>query len=205
MTVAQLKDEADLIGGITYTSKTRKADLITLIEAECARVTKAAGFTSVEERTAEVADPKEGMSAQTRVSESTPVVKPAGESNVMGLHYRGRALGAKHFQAMGLAIGRNWSESPEYAALHYNAHKPNSERVQDYARYNCQQIDRVVGYPKLTPKQMRRVRKNANKHGEHFMYEDTHRAVILSPYAGYSLLARTPEGMGIFHRFSERV
>lgn len=50
--------------------------------------------------------------------------------------------------------------------------------------------------PKLTPRQMRRVRKNANKHGEGFL-------VTRGPERQdvYSLLARTPEGLGIYHNF----
>jgi hypothetical protein len=78
----------------------------------------------------------------------------------------------------------------------------NIERVQKYAKSNRGLWRLFSGdKPKLTPKQMRRVRKNANK----FPNSESFKILTLDrPHAftdGYSLIARTPEGMGIFYRF----
>lgn len=180
-TVAQLKEHADLIG-VTYTSKIRKADLIALIDAREQEIVDAGkdaepaqdgiGFTSE--------DPRDTIDGGPETNQYHPKPK------LMGLHYRGRALGLKHYQAMGLAIGRTTPPVHKPAS-----HMPNSERVQKYAKAN--------GGGNLTRKQMRRVRKAANKHGEGFMYGN---AETWARANGYSVLARTPEGLGIFHQFS---
>jgi hypothetical protein len=86
-----------------------------------------------------------------------------------------------------------------YGGSVITSHLPNSERVQKYARSNGTRmvVTDKSSVAKLTSKQMRRVRKNANKHAEDFKYTDT-----MSLLRGHSLLARTPEGMGIFYQFS---
>lgn len=84
---------------------------------------------------------------------------------------------------------------------------PNSERVQKYARAKLLSgfATGVGAHPaKLTHRQMRRVRKNANKHGEVFKYGSAHHMpASLRADRGLSLLARTPEGLGIFYQFSK--
>lgn len=86
-----------------------------------------------------------------------------------------------------------------------STHLPNSERVQKYTRARLLNgFANEVGQHalKLTPKQMRRVRKNANKHGEGFTYSSKN--IVVGTHTGvYSLLARTPDGLGIFYQFSK--
>ena len=83
-------------------------------------------------------------------------------------------------------------------------HLPNSERVQAYTRQlsNVSLTENGI-VPCLSHCQMRRVRKNANKHGEGFTYAGAFGRVTGAVMGnGYSFLARTPEGLGIFHHFS---
>lgn len=103
-----------------------------------------------------------------------------------------------------------WADKDEIELLPMRGtvvtHLPNSERVQKYAHANRvsrdgQQYNTIEQMVKLTPRQIRRVRKNANKHGEDLMYGPI--ADVGYQEIGASLLARTPEGMGIFHRFSD--
>ena len=178
-TVAQLKEHADLIG-VTYNSKIKKADLIDLIDQREKEIV-AAGQVEIDNARTERETAKQAT------------------SKLMYVHYRGRAMGAKHY---GFGVGSN-----NYHGMRkvYNesTHMPNSERVRKYARTNSPWVG--IGahrnhVPKLTPRQMRRVLKHAGKHGENFVIGpvvpgDQH------PYnREYSLLALTPEGLGIFHK-----
>lgn len=92
----------------------------------------------------------------------------------------------------------------EQRAQATTTHMPNSERVQKYARQNSKHVGIWDGRgTKLTPRQMRRVRKNANKHGEGFEYAGyNYQSEERRAEMGVSLLARTPDGRGIFYRFS---
>ncbi len=93
-TIAQLKEHADLIG-VTYTSKIKKADLIALIEQREQEITS-------ESLARGIADVQAG-----RVSPLTLPILPSKKGlkglvngKVMGTHYRGRAMGAKHYALM---------------------------------------------------------------------------------------------------------
>jgi hypothetical protein len=69
---------------------------------------------------------------------------------------------------------------------------PNSERVQKYVRVN--------GTKKLTVAQWRKVRRSMRKPGDDGSLVVTDRMSLLR---GHSLLALTPNGQGIFHKFAE--
>lgn len=186
MTIPQLKVALTNLG-VSFKSKNKKAELQeALINA--------------------AVKPQSESTMETWETEQKPVMITHDEAHdgftgVMGLHYRGKALGLKHYQAMGLA---NRPSTLELSREHTHAHLPNSERVQKYEMFNTLKRDGLNRTnfnkrAKLTPKQMRRVRKNANKHGEGFMYGN---AVDWARTNGYSVLARTPEGLGIFYKFS---
>ncbi len=124
--------------------------------------------------------------------------------DVMPTHHNGRAVGAKHWQQVKrieLVPLADWE-----CGLIRTRRLPNSERVQKYARQNVAQLGMDVEWrkrgattrPKLPQGQMRRVRKAAHKHGESFCIG----APKYATKVGMSLLARTPEGLGIFYRFA---
>lgn len=122
--------------------------------------------------------------------------------DVMPTHHNGRAVGAKHWQQVKrieLVPLADWERDLIHLG-HQTRRLPNSERVQKYARNNCPHGCGASCMPKLTHRQMRRVRKNANRHGEGFKYRALGRQRVWTQ--GMSLLARTPEGLGIFYRFA---
>lgn len=140
--------------------------------------------------------------AQERI-ESHPMVS-VDPGKVMGLHYRGRAMGAKHHALIRAAVLRDsidLAEVDPFMSRNDFRHTPNSERVQKYARQNSLTLGEYGiapdsgNMPKLTHRQMRRVRKNMVKHGEGFLFARRESS------RDYSLLARTPEGLGIYYRF----
>lgn len=78
-------------------------------------------------------------------------------------------------------------------------HLTTPERIGRYETFNYVARDgnrsHQYGYrAKLTPKQMRRVKHKANRHGEDFRTIDS----LPEDDKGYALLARTPKGHGIF-------
>lgn len=223
-TVAELKTIADQ-WGVKYNTKTRKADLIAAIDSAIDETEGNSDSPSPDLHWQEVGHTSSGETVYTapmgtRPDEGTPWMshsavapKRTGErgkvkGKVMGLHYRGRALGLKHYQAMGLVIGRT-APKRGHSPILSGFIMPNSERVQNYARQRGTHgvvTDRSP-VAKLTHRQMRRVMKAADKHGDGFMYRTVWTPGMpeyrFYPAEGYSLLARTPEGLGIFYRFSK--
>lgn len=198
MTIPQLKEYANTLG-VNYPSKVLKAVLIEMIETrekEIARNYMDSMHLDKHIEEALTADSSERVPVKLK-QKGWNHSGPKGEP--MPLGYRGRALGLKDYKATGLAIGRTAAGfDGQLIPRGFAAHKPNSERVQNYTYQNsfCDQEHGGGLMPKLTPRQMRRVRKNANKHGEGFL-------VTRGPERQdvYSLLARTPEGLGIYHNF----
>lgn len=72
-------------------------------------------------------------------------------------------------------------------------HMPSAERVKAYARSRGASRKGV----KLTHRQWRRVEKNERKHGKHLSLTIGN-SKWFNPANGYALLARTPEGFGIW-------
>lgn len=138
-----------------------------------------------------------------------------GKGAPMPLHWRGRAQGAKHHKTPNQKKAEIREALRKLEALNRVGvtHKPNSERVSAYETQNYVQRDGLFNYGArtdapsrhnyrtvLSHRQMRRVRKNANRHQEHFTF-DVLKAEEGNRKTGHSLLARTPDGMGIFYRF----
>jgi hypothetical protein len=118
----------------------------------------------------------------------------------MPLHYMGRATGAKHLRLLD-AIANGVHDTGERKRFTPATFMPSSERVQNYARQNSLN-GTLVDKPKLTHRQMRHVRKNLNRHDESFVYVTPKGAQVGYKPRGYSLLARTPDGRGIYHQFA---
>lgn len=146
--------------------------------------------------------------AQERIDTAT-VKRAEKPSRVMGLHFRGRAMGAKHYALVRAAMLDQQTRADQLAVYADPfmtrddfRHTPNSERVQKYARQNVAEMfsSHLAPPAKLTHRQMRRVRKNTLKHGEGFKIQHLGSWEDLTPQ-GHSLLARTPEGLGIFYQF----
>ena len=180
MTIPQLKEYADSLK-VQYTSKVKKADLIDDIRLH---ITDQLHDAPEQDSKPEPTTLVPNRAALRRMGQRSPKRKVVVSGDVMGLHHRGRALGLKHYRAMGLALGRTCP--PEWRNNRQALPLPNSERVQNYVRGN------PMVYPKLTTKQFRRVRKHMDPTTSH---ND------VSPYpvrrevpAGYTKLAVTPDG-----------
>lgn len=170
--------------GLKGYSKLKKAELYALVQTEGTKTLEAQdGVYELEDTKPEPTTVVPNRAALRKMGQRSPKPKVTVIGKVMGLHHKGRALGLKHYQAMGLAIGR--TEIP-FKARRQAISLPNSERVQNYVRGN------PLTYPKLTHNQWRRVRKNMIH---------TSSLSDVSPYpvrrevpAGYSKLAVTPDG-----------
>jgi hypothetical protein len=227
LTIPALKAEADKVGA-TYTSKTKKADLIAAIEdARNAMPVDRSDLVEVElpewERQLieqgtqedgtvvidDLSDVQRELLEQAQERIDTATTKRAEKpSRVMGLHFRGRAMGAKHHALIRAAMLSSQAELADpFTTRNDFAHKPNSERVQAYARQRSEFAglsgDQGSDVPTLTHRQMRRVRKNETKSMGHIyvMPLDVNPADYVP--GSFSLLARTPDGFsGIHHRFA---
>lgn len=119
-------------------------------------------------------------------------VKPAVTGKVMGLHYRGRALGAKHFKLMrdaqAASQGGRIVRSGTRTVVNPDTPMPASERVQKYVKQN--------GTRKLTVAQSRQVRRNA----EGLLF--SRGLPELTAENGWSNLATLADGRHVFYQFS---
>lgn len=201
MTIPQLKAELTNLG-VSFKAKDKKADLQVALENALIDQAKSGSLEvgPTEPKPLPMTPAREAKKAKHIAAysgiEATETAKR--KASIMGLHYRGRAVGLKLYQLMGLAIGRTTPPVHKPAS-----HMPNSERVQKYARQLTPDAPYINVFPKLTHRQMRRVMKAADKHGEGFVYSSI-KAQESNPLGmgPYSLLARTPNGLGIFHQFS---
>lgn len=126
----------------------------------------------------------------------------------MPIHHNMRAAGAKHYRLLEAIQNPEFKRAGERKSFAEATPMPNSERVQKYAR--TRETTRCslpsVDVPKLTHRQMRRVNKKMNHHdyGLTFMYYHSDDDLKVE-FSNQRLLARTPNGLGIFYQFAKSV
>lgn len=138
------------------------------------------------------------MNTATLATMTIPQLKQVADS--LGVAYTSKvkkdelkAALTEHLTALAEAEMRKTAKQARQSKV---APLPNSERVQKYARQHNADAPYINVFPKLTHRQMRRVLKRRTPaDGLVIGKIGAHRE-------GYSLLARTPDGLGIFHQFS---